>query len=342
MAKVKDGRKAPFFWAERRIITVYGKRMKSSGIAVYCCLAAHANQQRESYPSLQMIADETDLSRRYVITVIDRLVRLGLVEIRERKIREGEARRSNVYVLCDPPDTPLFDATEDKPPRPRRRLKPKEQRDPEVSYSSPASDPHDTSEVRHSSPASEYSSPAGDLHDTPPLCIEQESRNKNQGTPAGQAAHPPDFDSTARGCATAYVWYAKGIPDRERNLDYLTDVFEDMAEHGVPYRDIQAHIRDPARPKSQYFWEFRSKWKEVFRVQTNASVGASASGHMGFHSRISTPAATLAAIQAKTLRAGEVASQPDADDSRGSSIGGTLSSHDRAQDARGDPLLRER
>lgn len=86
MGKNKDGRSAPghFFIVPNEIVAKYGKRIGSSGIAVYCALKMRANKSSTCYASAEQLASETRLSRRAVFYSLTALLAAGLIERRTR------------------------------------------------------------------------------------------------------------------------------------------------------------------------------------------------------------------------------------------------------------------
>jgi biotin operon repressor len=77
-----------WFWINREILTGFGKRLKSSGIAVYNVLASYANQGTQTcFPAQQTIADQIGLHRVTVNRKISQLSQLGLLKIERQKDR---------------------------------------------------------------------------------------------------------------------------------------------------------------------------------------------------------------------------------------------------------------
>ena len=77
-----------WYWINREILAAYGKRLKSSGIAVYNVLASYAKQGSQTcFPAQQTIADQIGLHRVTVNRKIRQLSRLGLLKIERLKDR---------------------------------------------------------------------------------------------------------------------------------------------------------------------------------------------------------------------------------------------------------------
>jgi hypothetical protein len=67
--------------SQNSIIDDYGAAIGPAGIAVYACLARHANRQGRCYPSYSRLARHTGLSKRSVIRTMKRLIDAGVVAI---------------------------------------------------------------------------------------------------------------------------------------------------------------------------------------------------------------------------------------------------------------------
>ena len=77
-----------WYWINREILRGFGKRLKSSGIAVYNVLASYANQGTQTcFPAQQTIADQIGLHRVTVNRKIRQLSQLGLLKIERQKDR---------------------------------------------------------------------------------------------------------------------------------------------------------------------------------------------------------------------------------------------------------------
>ncbi len=99
--QVKDGRKFGYFTiADAFIDSGYMARLGATASAVYFAFCRHANDDDESWPSYQTIADETGIDRRHVIKVIqDILVPSGV-------IRKGKPvkYKSNMFFVTNQED----------------------------------------------------------------------------------------------------------------------------------------------------------------------------------------------------------------------------------------------
>jgi hypothetical protein len=95
-------RKGQWCWLDTSIVAAYGPQIGAYGIAVYVALATHAGHDTQAcWPSIQLLARETGLSRTTVKTTLRRLTALGLVTVQARQDGEGDPT-SNLYTLTDP------------------------------------------------------------------------------------------------------------------------------------------------------------------------------------------------------------------------------------------------
>ena len=90
--KVRDLRNGDWYWVNKALLEEYGDRLKPIGIAIYNCLAAHANQEGFCFPSHKHIAKRIGASISSVQRGIRQLIKLNL-------IRKGRQRYHNLYYL---------------------------------------------------------------------------------------------------------------------------------------------------------------------------------------------------------------------------------------------------
>jgi len=83
--KVRDLRNGDWYWISKTVIDHYGPLIKPIGIALYNCLAKHANQASFCFPSQTSIAREIGSSVASVKRSIDQLIKLGLISKERRK-----------------------------------------------------------------------------------------------------------------------------------------------------------------------------------------------------------------------------------------------------------------
>ena len=90
--EVRDLRNGDWYWINKVILDEYGEKLKPIGIAIYNCLAAHANQEGFCFPSHKHIANKIGASISSVQRGIRQLIKLNLV-------RKGRQRYHNLYYL---------------------------------------------------------------------------------------------------------------------------------------------------------------------------------------------------------------------------------------------------
>jgi DNA replication protein DnaD len=90
--KVRDLRNGDWYWVSKALLDEYGDRLKPIGIAIYNCLAAHANQEGFCFPSHGHIAKKIGASISSVQRGIRQLIKLEI-------IRKSRQRYHNVYYL---------------------------------------------------------------------------------------------------------------------------------------------------------------------------------------------------------------------------------------------------
>lgn len=90
--KVRDVRNGDWYWVSKVLLDEYGDRLKPIGIAIYNCLAAHANQEGFCFPSHGYIAKKIGASISSVQRGIRELIKLQI-------IRKSRQRYHNLYYL---------------------------------------------------------------------------------------------------------------------------------------------------------------------------------------------------------------------------------------------------
>jgi hypothetical protein len=106
--EIVDHRKPGWFWMHNAIIDHYGPRLRPIALAVYMCLARHANKHGESIPSKRSIAAEIGCSETAVTAAIKLLSseEIGLLTVTARNSAQGDPT-SNLYTLMEPPSNGL-------------------------------------------------------------------------------------------------------------------------------------------------------------------------------------------------------------------------------------------
>ena len=89
---IRDLRKGDWYWISKVLLDEYGSTIGPIGIAIYNCLAEHANQEGFCFPSHQTIANKIGASISSVQRGIRQLIKLEI-------IRKSRRRYHNVYYL---------------------------------------------------------------------------------------------------------------------------------------------------------------------------------------------------------------------------------------------------
>jgi len=91
-AKVRDLRNGDWYWISKVVLDEYGSKIQPIGIAIYNCLAEHANQEGFCFPSHKYIADKIGSSISSVQRGIRMMIKLGLISKKRKRLH-------NVYYL---------------------------------------------------------------------------------------------------------------------------------------------------------------------------------------------------------------------------------------------------
>lgn len=89
---IRDLRKGDWYWISKVLLDEYGSTLGPIGIAIYNCLAEHANQEGFCFPAHKTIADKIGASISSVQRGIRQLIKLEI-------IRKSRRRYHNVYYL---------------------------------------------------------------------------------------------------------------------------------------------------------------------------------------------------------------------------------------------------
>ena len=96
--EITSRRKHPFYIVDNAVLDIYGPKIGPYGIAVYNALCRYADQEHTCYPSLKSIAKKTGMGRSTVISTLQKLADLKLIEVERRHSPKGD-RASNLYIL---------------------------------------------------------------------------------------------------------------------------------------------------------------------------------------------------------------------------------------------------
>ncbi len=99
--KVRDLRHKQFFMVDDAYLNGYAKFCGINATGVYCSLCRHASKDQVCFPSKKLIAEELNISERYVYTAIKILESFGIIRISQKTRRENGKFHSLTYVLAD-------------------------------------------------------------------------------------------------------------------------------------------------------------------------------------------------------------------------------------------------
>ena len=126
-SRTTDRRRRHTFWIDDRVIDCFAPVMSrypfgAAALAVYIVLARRADREGDSWPRLELIANESGNSERTVQRAIRLLEVLGLVEVALCYEQGSNRQTSNLYTLLTPPDPlPELDPDPERWPPPNRR-----------------------------------------------------------------------------------------------------------------------------------------------------------------------------------------------------------------------------
>ncbi|HUU50574.1 MAG TPA: helix-turn-helix domain-containing protein [Nitrospinota bacterium] len=82
---IKNG---DWFWINKKVLQLFSRSLKSSGLAVYNVLASFANSKSQAcFPTQKTIAELIGMSKRTVIRRIRELQEFGLLAVEKRRGR---------------------------------------------------------------------------------------------------------------------------------------------------------------------------------------------------------------------------------------------------------------
>jgi hypothetical protein len=120
-----DERRRDFYLIDNALVLQYGSAIGPYAIAVYNCLACHADKKREAFPSYRTIGKETGMSRDTAMKAVQTLVDWNIVRVTIEEKPNGEYA-NNRYHLLDVKawkTAPSITAAGSGPQRPPKRLK---------------------------------------------------------------------------------------------------------------------------------------------------------------------------------------------------------------------------
>jgi DNA-binding transcriptional regulator YhcF (GntR family) len=99
--KTRDRRTTNWFWCSNLLVDELGPTLGPIALAVYVCLARHANENGTTWPAKRTIATEIRASTRAVQYALRQLESAGAITT-----DHDPTRTTNTYTLLDPPWEP--------------------------------------------------------------------------------------------------------------------------------------------------------------------------------------------------------------------------------------------
>src|SRR3954451_15405663 len=97
---VRDLRNKQHFIVDDAYLNGYAKLCGPNATLVYLCLCRHADRHQESFPSVQLMAEKTGISRDSVMRGIKKLIEWNIIG-KERERRQDAKWLNNRYILLD-------------------------------------------------------------------------------------------------------------------------------------------------------------------------------------------------------------------------------------------------
>lgn len=98
--EIRDNRRKEMFRVDDEYLNGYSKLCGANATLVYLCLCRHSDRNQESFPSVQMMAEKTGISRDSVMRGIKKLVEWNII-LKERERKEDAKWLNNRYTLLD-------------------------------------------------------------------------------------------------------------------------------------------------------------------------------------------------------------------------------------------------
>lgn len=115
--RLSDRRNVGWFWMSNRVVDLYGPVLGPSALAVYTALVRRGNRNDLTVVRVGTLGKAIGLGETTVRASVQKLERLGLIEVYTRIGHDGQ-RLASEYVLCDPPEEISADwATKEMPER---------------------------------------------------------------------------------------------------------------------------------------------------------------------------------------------------------------------------------
>ena|SRR3990167_5876399 len=98
--EVRDYRNKTMFRVDDEYLNGYSKLCGTNATMVYLCLCRHADRHQESFPSIELMAQKTGISKRSIIRGIQILIKWNIID-KHRERRKDATWLNNRYILLD-------------------------------------------------------------------------------------------------------------------------------------------------------------------------------------------------------------------------------------------------
>lgn len=99
--KVRDLRRKDKYTVDDEYLNGYAKLCGPFGTCVYNSLCRHANKEQESWPSVDLMADQHGINRKSILRGIQLLKDWGIIEVTKEKDDKTKRQLNNTYWLID-------------------------------------------------------------------------------------------------------------------------------------------------------------------------------------------------------------------------------------------------
>lgn len=97
--EIRDHRDKEWFWIDREYLNGYARLLRPTTTLVYMALCRHANNNQESWPSIELLCEELRVSNKTIIKGIKELESWNIIKVSRSKDEETKRQNPNVYML---------------------------------------------------------------------------------------------------------------------------------------------------------------------------------------------------------------------------------------------------
>lgn len=99
--EIRDARSRSAYRVDDEYLNGYAKLCGVYSTAIYNSLCRHADNYQQAFPSIELMAEQHNLSRPTVIKAIKRLEEYGIIKVIKTKDKKTKRQLPNIYVLID-------------------------------------------------------------------------------------------------------------------------------------------------------------------------------------------------------------------------------------------------